>query len=759
MATTLFRDTTFTLGALVEAIKRGEIALPDIQRPFVWSSTKVRDLLDSMFKGFPVGYLLFWATDAEPGARQIGNDARQAVARLLIVDGQQRLTSLFAVLTGTAVVDKDYRTERIRIAFRPLDGRFEVTDAAIEKDPEFIPDITDVFLSRLPTRRRFLQRLREHQGLGGDPSAQDRMEENIDRLSELQSYPFKVVELDGRADEEQVAEVFVRINSEGVRLNQADFILTLMSIWWDAGRRSLEQFSRAAKQPSNGRPSPFNHFIKPAPDQMLRSAIGVAFRRGRLRTVYSLLRARDLDTGRFDPQRRDEQFGMLQDAQAYALDLTNWHEFLRCLTRAGFRSSRMISSENALLYSYVLWMIGRRDFGLDWRRLRDLIARWFFMAHTTGRYTSSPESQIEADLLRLRDLTTGDGDEFCARLDREIETVFTNDYWRVSLPNRLNTSSATSPALLAYWSALNLLDAEALFSATKISTLLDPGVTPQRALERHHLFPKRHLESLGVIQVDRVNQIANMAFVDWLDNAAVSSQAPAAYWPMMSAQLSPDRLEHHRFWHALPIGWEQLGYDDFLAKRRELIAAVVRTGFETLKPASAALASQRAGWTSTSDLVRAGESMTVEFKSSARWSHMASVQDAKLEHVIVKTVAGFMNAEGGVLLIGVADSGKVLGLQPDYQTLSKRNRDGYELFLIQLFGNHLSGSAPTLARISFEEVDGLDVCRIDVAASAQAVFVKADGAKAHDQFWVRIGNSTHQLSGPRMAEYQRDHWN
>jgi hypothetical protein len=757
VATTLFRDTTYTLAALVEAIKRGDIALPDIQRPFVWSTTKVRDLFDSMFKGFPVGYLLFWATDASPGARQIGGENGQAVARLLIVDGQQRLTSLFAVLTGTAVVDKDFRRERIRIAFRPTDCRFEVTDAAIEKDPEFIPDITDVFLSHLPTRRRYLQRLREHQG-DIDPVEQDRLEENIARLYELASYPFKVVELEGRTDEEQVAEVFVRINSEGVPLNQADFILTLMSIWWEAGRRNLEEFSRAAKQPLNGRPSPFNHFIQPGPDQMLRSAIGLAFRRGRLRNVYTLLRGKDMDTGRTDHQRRDEQFALLQAAQARALDLTNWHDFLGCLTRAGFRSARMISSENAVLYSYLLWLIGKHDYGLDVSRLRDVIARWFFMAHTTGRYTTSPESQIEADLLRLRDLGPSDGEEFCTRLDREIETVFTNDYWRVSLPNRLNTSSATSPALVAYWSALNLLDAEVLFSRTRITTLLDPAVTSLRAVERHHLFPRRYLETIGVTQVNRVNQIANMTFIDWSSDPTMASRAPSAYWPVLSGQVSPAQLERHRYWHALPVGWEQLGYDEFLARRRDLIAAVIRAGFETLKADSPALASKRAAWTSTADLIQAGESMTVEFKSSARWSYKGGVTDAKLEQLIVKTVAGFMNSEGGVLVIGVDDAGKVVGLRPDYQTLGKGNRDGYELFLTELFTANLSGPAPTLARVSFHDLDGQDVCRLDVAASAQPVFARGDRSRSPDQFWVRMGNSTRQLTGPDMAEYQQVHW-
>lgn len=127
------------------------------------------------------------------------------------------------------------------------------------------------------------------------------------------------------------------------------------------------------------------------------------------------------------------------------LDLGNWHEYLKCLQNAGYRSRRMISSESAALFSYALWLVGRIDFGMDLPTLRTVIARWFFMAHTTGRYTSSPESALEFDLGRISDLPKGDSAAFTAELERLIAANFTNDYWKISLPNRLETSSARSP--------------------------------------------------------------------------------------------------------------------------------------------------------------------------------------------------------------------------------------------------------------------------------------------------------------------------
>lgn len=758
MALTLYRETTYTLNDFVTGIRRGDIALPEIQRPFVWSPTKVRELFDSMYKGFPVGSLLFWSTGASAPTRQIGVGPKEAPPRLLIVDGQQRLTSLFAVMTGTPVLRNDYTEGRIRIAFHPAEGRFAVTDAAVENDANYIPDITEVWKDHRATRDRFLDRLATSRG-ETLPRAEERsLEDAIDRVRDLQHYPFKAVELDASLDDELVAEIFVRINSKGVQLNQADFILTLMSVFDEAGRKQLEAFARAAKTPSTGGPSPYNHFIKPKPDQLLRVAVGLAFRRGKLETVYSILRGKDLETKQFSNERREEQFARLNEAQALTLNLTNWHEFLLALHDAGYRGTRMVTSANAILYTYVLYLIGLRDFGVDRLRLRRAVARWFFMAHTTGRYTSSPESAFESDIKRIQAVAGGDADGFCEALEREITTVFTGDYWTITLPNRLATSSAKSPAGMAYWAALNILDAEVLFSTAKVSSRLDPSITRARDVERHHLFPKSHLETMGITKPADTNQVANMALLEWPDNTSISKKAPAVYWPTYSARLSPERLRQHQFWHALPVGWEQLDYDEFLQRRRQRIAEVIRAGFEKLSGHDAstlAPAPQR----TIGQVIADGESITVEFKSTARWNVHAGQPDKKMEHVILKTVAGFMNSEGGTLLIGVRDDGDVLGLADDYATLgSKGNRDGYELFLSQLFESNLSGAATSLVRVSFEDIDGRDICRISVSASARPVFAKALGAKDATEFWVRTGNSTRQLVGTDMVEYQQDHW-
>jgi hypothetical protein len=754
---TLYRDTGYSLNHLIEDIRVGRIALPDIQRPFVWSSAKVRDLFDSMYRGYPVGTLMLWETGADVGVRRIGTDVAERAPQLLIVDGQQRLTSLYAVLTGSAVLTDTYEHRRIRVAFCPEREEFAVTDVAVERDPEFVPDVTALWGSSFKNVvREFLRRLNDARSEPLTDEEQDALEERIDRVRDLRDFRFQVVELNSSADEEQVADIFVRINSEGVKLNQADFILTLMSVHWEKGRQELESFSRAAVDPTIAGSTPRNPYFDPAPDQMLRVAVGFGFRRARLQHVYNLLRGKDLATGEMSEGFRTEQFALLATAQEQALDLTNWHEFLKCVQAAGFRSRKMISSVNALIYGYIMWLVGRHDFGLDLSSLRLPIARWFFMAHTMGRYTNSPESALEGDLGRIATIPDGDGEAFLSMLDRIVAANFTNDFWEISLPTRLDTSASRSPALFAYLAALNLLDADVLFSDVKMKDLLSPEFSAPRSMERHHLFPKKYLKDIGVTQPRQTNAIANMAFLDWAENAKISDAPPASYLPLMSSLVPADRFARQVEDHALPIGWEQLDYPTFLERRRDLIAGVIRRGFSTLWGDSPAPPTSTA-----EDLVAAGESQTVEFKSTARWNLKADMADPTMEHVIVKTVCGLLNAEGGSLLIGVDDDGTPLGLDLDLKTLgSKPNLDGYELFLRNLLERELSIPTAGTVRISFEHLENKDVCVVSVAASGKPVFAKPPKGTGGDarQFWVRVGNQTNQLHADDLLHYKDDHW-
>ncbi len=583
---TCFKRVDYDLAGLLHYIDIGDIGLPDIQRPFVWSNSKVRDLFDSMYRGFPVGYLLFWANQVAQGAKQIGIGTKvHHVPTLLIVDGQQRLTSLYAVFRGKRVLDENYQERQIEIAFRPRDGKFDVADAAIRRDPEWIPNISEMWSSGKSSRKLvndFIDRLKQKSTLTDDE--EEVMAHNLDRLFDLQKFPFTALEIAPTVDEEQVADIFVRINSEGVKLNQADFILTLLSVFWDTGRKDLEDFCRRSRIVSNAgdRPSPFNYLIQPDPDQLLRVSIAFGFGRGRLKSVYQVLRGKDMETGAFSTEKREAQFKILQGAQAEVLNLTAWHQFMSALIGAGFRGAEMISSQSAVLYTYAFYLIGRNRFRVAEHVLQRLIGRWFFFSSLTGRYSGSPETVMDGDLNRIKGVKTVD--EFVTVLEGVMESELTNDFWTITLPEGLNSSSARNPVLFAYIAAQNRLTAPVLFSHKKVPELLDPALkTTKKPLERHHLFPKAWLAKHVSEDLRLINQQANFALIEWPDNIEISDRPPTDYMQEIRFRFSDGDWAAMHELHALPQDWQKMEYEAFLEARRKLMAGIIRRGFESLK--------------------------------------------------------------------------------------------------------------------------------------------------------------------------------
>jgi hypothetical protein len=744
MTDTVFTKVDYNLGSLVNLIALGEIGLPDIQRPFVWKNAKVRDLFDSMYRGYPVGYLLFWQNGLAADHRTIGTDSKQKPPRLVIVDGQQRLTSLYAVVKGVSVVRENFESEQICIAFNPLEEKFEVADAAIRRDAAYISDISQLWSDKTDLFEvvgDYLSGLEASREVSDDDKK--KIQRTITKLQGLLSFPLTALELSANISEEDVSDVFVRINSKGTPLNQADFILTLMSVFWDEGRAELEHFCRESRKPAKYGPSPFNYFIEPDPSQLLRVSVGVAFKRARLRYVYSILRGKDLETEKFSDERRVKQFEVLKKSQARVLNLQYWHDFMNCIRQAGFRSGKMISSQNNLLFSYMLYLIGRTEYNIDEFDLRRVIARWFFMSSVTGRFTGSPESAMEFDLARFRDIK--DGHQFISILEQICDITLTNDFWNVSLPNDLATSSPRSPSLFAYHAALVLLDARALFSKARVSELLDPALLAKRsAVERHHLFPKGYLKTIGLTSTRDTNQIANYALVEWGDNTRISDQPPAEYLPELKARFDTDELSRMNRWHALPENWEHLDYRDFLEKRRELMAQIIAEGYQTLTAELGPEAT--AEELDLGQIVINGESEAVEFKSTLRTNLHTGNKDPRMELAILKTLAGFINTNGGTLIIGVSDDGTPVGIEVD----GFENEDKMSLHLVNMVKSKMGPQAMTRMHAHFEDYEDSRVMVVICGKASSAVFVK-DGDI--ERFYIRTGPSTTELSASQTQDY------
>ncbi len=309
-----------------------------------------------------------------------------------------------------------------------------------------------------------------------------------------------------------------------------------------------------------------------------------------------------------------------------------------------------------------------------------------------------------------------------------------------------------------------MLGAKPLFSNLTIRELMEPSAhAPRSALERHHLFPRAYLQKLGY---DRLmcDQIANLAFIEWQDNAAMGSAPPAEYFPPLFSKLSPREQEAARFWHALPPDWENMDYEEFLKQRRKLIAKVVKAAFEKIvtgqvpaeyEEAPLVLPGQSLPRWTVRDLIEGRESKTVEFKSSAFYSYKPDVLERVVSESVIKTVAAFLNTDGGHLAIGVSDDLEILGIRPDLD-LKDMDVDRYINALTNMLISALGAAAVANVRIKVEELKGEPVCIVRVLPSPEPVYAKP--SKGDQVFYVRMNNTTRILEGKDLVSYVTQRW-
>lgn len=596
----IFKTVGWEVAQLVGSVSNGTIQLPDLQRPFVWPATKVRDLFDSMYRGYPVGELMFWDVPADGDSRVIAKDAKLD-GQYQIIDGQQRLTSLYAAMKGFPVQDSSYKSRRIRISFNPFSEKFEVHTPVIAKNAEWIEDISTVFDDPNKSVRAYLRRLKDS-GQEIDDDREDQIRDVFSKLNNLSKYQFDVVHLQKNADKRLVADVFVRINSEGVRLKAYDYILTWLSVFWPEGREQIEEFSRHCRMsPEHASEvagkkidwTAFNPYIEIDNGHVIRAIVALGQRRGRLQDAYAALQAKDRRTGLVDSERQEKELSLLQAALPIVIDPVNWREFIRSIQSAGFRNGQNVTSSLNIIYSYVIFLLGRNVYRVELAKLRFLVGRWLFMSQLTARYTGSSESQIQKDLDRIKGLEDGDSEGFVRELERVISSNLTEDFWRYNVPQMLVTSGASlSPHYQCYLAALNILDAKMFMLESRVRDWMDPSQPAVKGTEGHHLFPRKYQENvLGTSDFKRINQVANFAPTDWSTNIAISDDPPSEYWPRLVADRSPNSewLQEQMYWHALPEAWEEMDYEDFLNARRLKMAEVIRDGFKKMGLSSSGL--------------------------------------------------------------------------------------------------------------------------------------------------------------------------
>lgn len=588
----IFSVTSFTVNQLIEKIDTGELGLPELQRPFIWSDTQVRDLFDSMMHGYPIGYLMLWECPELDKKKTIGTDSHSYESpKEVIIDGQQRLTSLYAVMKGKKVINKKFDEKSIVISYCPLKNKFEVGYSATKKDPEWIYNISELYTSNNTFKYigDFIQKLQDYRTKKGETLSEDEQRvipERINSVVNLRNNTLPVFDIKSHAEEEAVSDIFVRVNSGGVKLKQNDFILTLLSLYWDEGRRMIEVFSKESTYPSKGKTTSYNQITTVDAQDIIRVVMAYAFDRARLKYGYKLLRGADFEKrGAVDDNLRIQRFDTLKEKLPDVLNVHSWHEFLKAIMNAGYLSGDLILSGNAVFYSYAFYLIAKHRFNASYNDNMHLTSLWFFYASLVSLYTGSFESTVESHLKSIKELSTLE--EYADFVLSRVNERLTNDFFDITLVGSegLAVSGRGNNAWNAYVASLNIMNAKILFSKSNllVSKLFEPGTDGKRkSLEKHHLFPKAYLKSMGYSD-SKINQMANYAFIDWKDNMDILDAAPSVYYPVVCSGMSEEAICRMEEENALPHGWESMTYEDFLVQRRKLMAGKIKAAFEILK--------------------------------------------------------------------------------------------------------------------------------------------------------------------------------
>ncbi len=590
MAEPLFTRVDRPVGKLVSDVIEGRVGLPDLQRPFVWKDSDVRDLLDSMLRGYPIGYCILWEApdDQEEKKSSIGlNEKNYATPKELVIDGQQRLTALVSSMYGVPVKDQSFSDRTIRIAYDPIAREFHTWDAAIAKDAKYIPDLSAVFEAKRKNeatkfRREYIKRLNEANAKREVPELDDdgeaAVEDGINELLNLETtYVIPILSISNKADEEQMSQIFIRVNSGGTKLNEDDFIMTLLSVYEPETRQRIEDWCEDSHKPGVG--TSYNALLTIKPSHVIRATVGLGFGRGRLRYARLILNGRDLETRETSAAKREENFEKFDAALDKVLDLNDWHAFINALGEAGYVNRGMVSSENTIPLSYAITLTAKHRFGITGMELQRIAKRWFSMAILTQMYTGNFESVFEQQMNSIDELT--DADAFCAWIENEISSRLTDDYYGVTLPNELDKNKASGPVWNGFLAAQVVLGSRVLFNTSTVAQLLLPASSgTKKAYDKHHLFPANFLKN-GPYEYAK-DRRANFVCVDYQKNIYISDEDPKIYVAKFKEALGDEAYKTSCTENALPLGFEDMEYLDFLKERRVLMSQMIKNAFSRL---------------------------------------------------------------------------------------------------------------------------------------------------------------------------------
>lgn len=587
----------YQISNVLNDIQTDQIAIPEIQRPFVWSSIKVRNLLDSLYQGYPIGYIITWKN---PDVKL--KDGTISSGKKVLIDGQQRITALKAAILGDKVIDKNYKEVNIVISFNPIKEKFETLTPAIEKDSEWIQNISD-FLRHDTGRFEFIRTYCKK-----NPQIdRDLIEKNIEKLIEIKTKQIGFIELTENLDIETVTEIFIRINSAGVILSQADFAMSKIASYGEFGinlRKLIDYFCHLAKEPkffkqisendisfSKTGYLPKIEWLKNVNDDLydpdysdvIRVAFTKNFNRGKLSDLVNLLSGRNFETRTYEHEIAEKSFKNLEKGILDFVNQTNFERFVMIIKSTGFTMNSLINSQNIINFAYILYLkLKSQDYnpGL----IEKYVKRWFVMSTLTGRYSGSPESKFDND---IKNIVKHNIENYLQMIE---ESELSDNFWDITLPNILEKSSITNPLLNTFFASQAYFGDEGFISTDiKVKDMIE------HRGDIHHVFPKEYLKQVYKSKAE-YNQIANFVYAQQEINIKIGKKSPKNYFSELLEQCKTKKLKYGNITdkkqlmenlekHCIPseiITMEINDYPKFLIMRRKLMAKKIEKYYKSL---------------------------------------------------------------------------------------------------------------------------------------------------------------------------------
>lgn len=606
-----FTTTSMSISAILGLIKANDIAIPEIQRPFVWKSKQVRDLIDSLYRGFPVGYIILWKN---PNVKL--KDGTISSGKKVLIDGQQRITALMTAIAGRDIYNEEYKLCRVKIAFNPLAALsgedeaelFAVQTPAHLKSKHWIPDIAEIFSDDF-NRYEFVT---EYCKANSDIISPKELDNVLTKLNTIRNQSIGIIELSETLEIDIVTDIFVRINSKGTTLNQGDFVMSKIAADEVHGgntlRKIIDYFSHLAIEPTYyhylvshdkefcNKPEGYIKKLEwlkddketvydPKCDDIIRVAFMHQFHRAKLAELVKMLSGRDFDTREFKEEIIEDTYNKLYKGVAEFINEHNFKQFVIAIKSAGFISNKLINSNMAIDFAYALYLILHESKEVSVSEIKRIVQRWYVLSVLTGRYSSSPESAFAKDLRQISEVGV-------VKTLENIEAAELHDnFWNVQVAqDDLKNTSTNNPTYLVY------LAAQVYFNDV---SLLSQNICVKELIELggdvHHIFPKQYLKDNG-FEKNQYNQEANYAYLDRPVNVSIGKQAPIDYFRVAREQCETkvvkcgsiteiDELKRNLEVNCVPedvFEMDHTRYAEFLEKRRALMAQKIKKYYYSL---------------------------------------------------------------------------------------------------------------------------------------------------------------------------------